>query len=147
MPNGVGVARLPARSHWRQSQEHCCPGSQHRAAAAEDGGALASLCEVFLHACTSAGPPTWETARAQTRGVEFTGFLRKAPTTLRGHPLKPQTRPFSSEAAWSYYSMSYLPDIPPNSKICAEEPVKRKNEAINSPTRRCSNGCRMQPKL
>ena len=77
---------LPAHSHWRQSQERC-PGSKgSRAAAAEDGGALGSLCECF-HACTST-VATWETARAQSRGVEFTGSLRKTPKTLRGHALK-----------------------------------------------------------
>ena len=68
---------LPAHSLWRQSQEHCCPGSIFtRAAAAEDGGALGSLCEVIPHARTSAAR-TWETARAQIRGVEFTGSLRQ----------------------------------------------------------------------
>ena len=98
MPNGVGVGRFPAHSLWRQSQEHCCPGSlSTRAAAAEDGGALGSLCEVIPNACTSS-TFTWQTAQTQTRGVEFTGSLRKMPKTLCGHPLKPKTRPFNSDA-------------------------------------------------
>ena len=38
-----------------QSHEHCFPGSSFtRAAPSEDGGAAASLHEVFLHTCTSA---------------------------------------------------------------------------------------------
>ena len=36
---------LPAHSHWRQSQEHCCAGSIFKGpAAAEDGGALLRPC-------------------------------------------------------------------------------------------------------
>ena len=76
---------LPAHSRWRQSREHCSPGSI-RTAAAEDGGALRSLREVIPYVCTSAGvAETWETARAQTRAVEFTGSLRTTPKTLCGH--------------------------------------------------------------
>ena len=73
---------LPAHSHWRQSRDHCCPGSiSPRAAAAEDGGALGPLCEGCHYPRTSA-VETWETARAQTGGVEFMGSLlsaKKAP--------------------------------------------------------------------
>ena len=102
---------LLAHSHWRQSQERCCPGSVFlRAAAAEDGGAVASLCEVFAHTCTSADG-TWETARAQTRGVEFTGSVRTTPQNTLWPPPETIARPFNSEAHG--LTVSYLPDIPP----------------------------------
>ena len=110
----VGLAwpnygKLPARSHWRQSQEHCCPGSQARTAAAEDGRAVGCLFEVFFHASTAAF--TWETAGAQTRGVEFRGFLCTMPKALYGRPLKPQTEPMANREAHGH-TMSYLPGIP-----------------------------------
>ena len=116
---------LPAQCHWRQSQEHCCPGSMVlRTAAAEDGGAVASLCEVFLHVRTSAAR-TWETARAQTRGVEFTGSLSQTPQNTLWPPPETIARPFNSEAHG--LTTSYLPDIPikfealPCSARCAEQ--------------------------
>ena len=98
MPNGVGVRRLPARSH-------CCPGSICRTAAAENGGAVASLCEVIHHACTSAAG-TWETARAQTRGVEFTGSLRKTPQNTWWPPPETIDQTLQLGGAWSYYALT-----------------------------------------
>ena len=83
----LNYGKLPARSHWRQSQEHCCPGSQARTAAAEDGRAVGCLFEVFFHASTAAF--TWETAGAQTRGVEFRGFLCTMPKALHGRAATP----------------------------------------------------------
>ena len=82
---------LPAYSHWRQSQEHCCPGSIARTAAAEDGGAAGPLCEVYIHVSTATetSTGTWETARAQTRGAEFRGFMHKMPKALHGRAATP----------------------------------------------------------
>ena len=103
---------LPAHSHWRQSQEHCSPGSiVTRTAAAEDGGAVASLCEVFVHACTSAAGTCVRQNGLRPVALKSPALCEKTPKTLRGHPLKPQTRPFNSEAHG--LTMSYLPDIPP----------------------------------
>ena len=52
-------------------------------------------------------------------------LCEKRPKTLRGHPLKPQTRPFNSEAHG--LTMSYRPDIPPQiktSKLCPAVPLR-----------------------
>ena len=108
----------------------------HRAAAAEDGGALGSLCEVFLHLCASTAE-TWETARAQTCGVEFTGSLRKAPKHVVATPERRRA---------VLLCLTWLTS-PPNSKLCPAVPVARNKEAFNSPTRRCPKSSRMQPKL
>ena len=80
-----------------------------------------SLCEVFVHACTSAAG-TWETERAQTRGVEFTCSLRKNAQNTSWPP--PATRPFNSEAHG--FTMTYLPDIPPKFEDIRSSALQRR---------------------
>ena len=65
----------------------------------------------------------------------------KRPKTLRGHALDPSTR--------RHMVLLYLTCLtsPPNSKLCPDEPVAWNSEAFNSPTHRCPEGSRMQPKL
>ena len=101
---------------------------------------MGSLCEVIPHVCTSAA--TWETARARPVALKSPPLCEKRPKTLSGHPLKPETRPFNSEAHG--LTMSYLPDIRSSALQC---PLRGITRLSTPPHVVCPKSSRMQPKL
>ena len=116
---------------------------------------LNPLCEAFPYQCTAA--VTWETAGAQTRGMELRGFLCTMPKALYGRP--PETADIRRLNPWPtgrrMVILCHTCLASPPSKLCPKVPIAR-NEAFNSPTRRCPKGSRirrcpkgsrMQPKL
>ena len=81
---------LPAHFHWRDSHTNTAPQAPlYLALQLRKMAELLRPCMKF--SITPAPPPSepWETARAHTRGVAFTGSLQKTSKTLRGHRLKP----------------------------------------------------------
>ena len=119
----------------KEGSQHAPTGASHKNAAAQAPYSLAlqlrKMAEL-LRPCvkllfTRAPPPPEPGRQHRLRPVVLSSraFSEKCPKTLRGHPLKPQTRPFNSAAHG--LTMSYLPDIPPN-------------KAFNSPTRSSPRG-------
>ena len=102
---------LPAHSHKNTAAQAPCPLALQLRKMAE----LVGPCVKF--SITHAPPPREPGRQHGLRPVALSSraLCEKRPKTLRGHALKPQTRPFNSEAHG--LTMSCLPVIPPISNL------------------------------